>query len=51
MEAAISYNEQCLRKPVKQAVQIVSEWVFSPGLCNGKPIPVVADLVVHFPPQ
>jgi len=35
----------------KQAVQIVSEWVFSPGLCNGKPVPVVADLVVHFPPQ
>lgn len=35
----------------KQALQIVSEWVFSPGLCNGKPVPVVADLVVHFPPQ
>lgn len=35
----------------KQAIQIVSEWVFSPGLCNGKPIPVIADLVVHFPPQ
>ncbi len=35
----------------KQAVQIVSAWVFSPGLCNGKPIPVGADLVVHFPPQ
>jgi hypothetical protein len=35
----------------KQAVQIVSSWVFSPGVCNGKPIPVVADLVVHFPPQ
>jgi hypothetical protein len=35
----------------KQAVQIVSAWVFSPGLCNGKPIPVGADLVVHFSPQ
>jgi hypothetical protein len=35
----------------KQAIQIVSGWVFSPGLCNGKPIPVAADLVVHFPPQ
>ena len=35
----------------KQAVQIVSGWVFSPGVCNGKPIPVSADLVVHFPPQ
>jgi len=35
----------------KQAIQIVSGWVFSPGVCNGKPIPVDADLVVHFPPQ
>jgi len=35
----------------KQAVQIVSGWVFSPGVCNGNPIPVIADLVVHFPPQ
>jgi hypothetical protein len=35
----------------KQAIQIVSNWVFSPGVCNGKPIPVAADLVVHFPPQ
>ena len=35
----------------KQAIQIVSAWIFSPGLCNGKPIPVAADLVVHFPPQ
>ena len=35
----------------KQAVQIVSGWIFSPGVCNGKPIPVIADLVVHFPPQ
>lgn len=35
----------------QQAVQIVSGWVFSPGVCNGKPIPVSADLVVHFPPQ
>ena len=35
----------------KQAVQIVSTWVFFPGLCSGKPIPVGASLVVHFPPQ
>lgn len=35
----------------KQAVQIVSGWVFSPGFCNGRPIPVSADLVVHFPPH
>jgi hypothetical protein len=35
----------------KQAVQIASGWLFSPGRCNGKPIPVIADLVVHFPPQ
>jgi TonB-like protein len=35
----------------QQAVQIVSGWVFSPAVCNGKPIPVSADLVVHFPPQ
>jgi hypothetical protein len=35
----------------KQAIQIVSTWVFSPGLCNGKPIPVAADLVIHFLPQ
>jgi Gram-negative bacterial TonB protein C-terminal len=35
----------------RQAVQIVSGWVFSPGVCNGKPIPVGANLVVHFPPQ
>jgi outer membrane biosynthesis protein TonB len=34
----------------KQAVQIVSGWVFSPGLCEGKPIAVNASLVVHFPP-
>jgi Gram-negative bacterial TonB protein C-terminal len=35
----------------KQALQIVSTWTFSPGLCSGKPIPVAADLVIHFPPQ
>ena len=35
----------------KQAIHIVSTWLFSPGLCNGKPIPVDAQLVVHFPPQ
>jgi hypothetical protein len=35
----------------QKAVQIVSGWVFSPGVCNGEPIPVSADLIVHFPPQ
>jgi hypothetical protein len=35
----------------QQAVQIVSGWIFSPGVCNGKPVPVAAELVVHFPPQ
>ena len=35
----------------KKAVQLVSGWVFSPGVCEGKPIAVNADLVVHFPPQ
>jgi hypothetical protein len=35
----------------QQAVKIVSGWTFSPGLCDGKPIPVDAHLVVHFPPQ
>jgi hypothetical protein len=35
----------------QQAVQIVSGWIFSPGVCNGKPIPVDAQLVVHFPPH
>jgi TonB-like protein len=33
----------------KRAIQIVSSWTFSPGLCNGKAVPVMADLVVHFP--
>ena len=35
----------------QRAVQIISGWVFSPAVCNGKAIPVAADLVVHFPPQ
>jgi Gram-negative bacterial TonB protein C-terminal len=35
----------------KEAVQIVSQWVFSPATCDGKPIPVSATLTVHFPPQ
>ncbi|MGH9733500.1 MAG: energy transducer TonB [Candidatus Acidiferrales bacterium] len=34
-----------------RAAQIVSGWTFSPAVCNGKPIPVNASLVVHFPPQ
>jgi Gram-negative bacterial TonB protein C-terminal len=35
----------------QQALQIVSGWTFSPAVCDGKPIPVNASLVVHFPPQ
>lgn len=35
----------------RRAVQLVSTWVFTPPLCSGKPIPVWARLVVHFPPQ
>jgi hypothetical protein len=35
----------------KRAIEIVSSWVFSPPLCNGKPTIVAADLVVHFAPQ
>jgi len=35
----------------KRAVEIVSSWVFSAPLCNGRPTIVGADLVVHFPPQ
>ena len=35
----------------KQAVEIVSGWLFSPAICGGKPIGVHADFVVHFPPQ
>ena len=35
----------------KRAIEIVSSWVFSAPLCNGKPTIVGADLVVHFPPQ
>jgi Gram-negative bacterial TonB protein C-terminal len=34
-----------------QAIQIVSGWIFKPGLCSGRPTTVSADLVVHFPPQ
>jgi hypothetical protein len=35
----------------KQAVEIVSGWLFSPGICGGKPIDVDGNFVVHFPPQ
>ena len=35
----------------EQAIQIVSGWVFSAPTCDGKPIPINANLVVHFPPQ
>ena len=34
-----------------QAIQIVSGWIFSPSMCDGKPNPEYAHLVVHFPPQ
>ena len=35
----------------QQALQIVSQWVFSPASCDGRPTSVNANLVVHFPPQ
>ena len=35
----------------KRAVEIVSSWVFSPALCNGRPTIIGTDFVVHFPPQ
>ena len=35
----------------KQAIEIVSTWVFTPPLCNGTPTTISVDLVVHFPPQ
>jgi len=35
----------------QQAIQIVSQWVFSPAMCDGKPVSAGASLVVHFPPQ
>ena len=35
----------------QQAIGIVSEWVFSPASCDGRPISINANLVVHFPPQ
>lgn len=35
----------------KKALEIVSTWVFTPPLCNGKPTIVSIDPVVHFPPQ
>lgn len=35
----------------QQAIQIVSQWIFSPAMCDGKPVPANASLVVHFPPQ
>jgi hypothetical protein len=35
----------------KRAIEIVSSWVFSVPLCNGRPTIIGTDLVVHFPPQ
>jgi len=35
----------------KRAIEIVSSWVFSAPLCNGKATIVAADLVVHFAMQ
>jgi outer membrane biosynthesis protein TonB len=35
----------------KRAIEILSSWVFTPPLCNGKPTIIGADLVVHFAPQ
>lgn len=34
----------------RQAIQIVSGWVFTPATCNGRPYAVNANLTVHFPP-
>jgi hypothetical protein len=33
----------------QRAIEIVSGWVYSPPSCDGKPIPVNATLIVHFP--
>jgi outer membrane biosynthesis protein TonB len=33
----------------QRAVEIVSSWTFTPAVCHGKPVPVGAELVVHFP--
>ncbi|HKV23373.1 MAG TPA: energy transducer TonB [Candidatus Acidoferrum sp.] len=35
----------------KQAIAIVSNWKFSPAICNGHPTVTYADITVHFPPQ
>jgi hypothetical protein len=35
----------------QQAIQIVSQWIFSPAMCDGKPVSASAGLTVHFPPQ
>jgi hypothetical protein len=35
----------------KQAIQIASQWVFSPAMCDGKPTSALANLIVHFPQQ
>jgi Gram-negative bacterial TonB protein C-terminal len=35
----------------KRAIEIVSSWVFSPPLCNGKPTIIGTDMVVHFAPR
>lgn len=35
----------------QEAVSIVSQWTFSPAVCNGKPIPVAGTFIVHFPPH
>jgi hypothetical protein len=35
----------------KRAIEIVSSWLFSAPLCNGKPTIIGTDLVVHFAPR
>jgi Gram-negative bacterial TonB protein C-terminal len=35
----------------RRAIEIVSSWVFSAPLCNGKPTIIGIDLVVHFAPR
>jgi len=34
----------------QQAIQIVSQWVFLPAMCDGNPVASLATLTVHFPP-
>jgi hypothetical protein len=35
----------------KEAVRLVSQWVFTPAMCDGRPVAALANIIVHFPPQ